>query len=102
MGDKSEQTPSGGAPVPVASRPAHDARRAVLAVAAWAAAFAVINLAVYWRHWVGQASFTNDFPAGYYASTAYWIAAVGSGEWPQWMPYESMGYPAAMNVHSGT
>ncbi len=61
----------------------------------------VLNLGVFWFHWTGTVSFTYDFPLSYYASTAYWIASVEMQEWPHWIPYQSMGYPFAMNVQTG-
>ncbi len=55
------------------------------------------NLYLFRDHWRGSTSFTFDFPSAYYASTAYWISSVQSGEWPHWIPFESMGYPASLN-----
>lgn len=57
----------------------------------------VVNFIVFYDHWRGVTSFTYDFPLGYYGTVAYWISAVQSGHWPQWIPYQSMGYPVLMN-----
>lgn len=58
-------------------------------------------LFLFWSHLAGQTSFTYDFPGQYYTSTAYWIASIQAGEWPHWLPYESMGYPFLLNVQTG-
>lgn len=64
-------------------------------------ALAAANITVFWDHWRGTTSFTFDFPMGYYAGTAYWTASVRSGEWPHWIPYESMGFPSVLNPQLG-
>lgn len=68
-----------------------------VAIAGCVAILVAINLYVFWDHWRGTTSFTYDFPAGYYAFTGYWITSVQMGEWPHWIPYQSMGYPSALN-----
>jgi hypothetical protein len=75
--------------------------RGLAATAGWIVLLAAVNAGFYWRHWSGQETFPYDFCDGYYAGTAYWIASVEAGEWPHWMPYQSMGFPFAMNVQSG-
>jgi hypothetical protein len=62
---------------------------------------AALNVFVFWDHWRGATSFTFDFPMNYYASAAYWITSIQAGEWPHWIPYESMGYPAILNPQLG-
>ena len=61
----------------------------------------VFNVILYWQHWCGRTFFPFDFPLTYYASTAYWTAAVQAGEWPHWIPYEGMGFPSALNPQMG-
>jgi hypothetical protein len=56
-----------------------------------------VNLIIFHDQWRGATSFTFDFPMGYYGTVAYWISAVEAGHWPQWIPYQSMGYPILMN-----
>ena len=60
-----------------------------------------LNIFIFHDHWLGRSSFTFDFPEGYYATVAYWITSVQSGQWPQWIPYQSMGYPVLMNPQIG-
>jgi hypothetical protein len=60
-----------------------------------------LNVFVFRDHWRGLTSFTFDFPMNYYASTAYWMTSIQAGEWPHWIPYESMGYPAILNPQLG-
>ena len=84
---------SQGGSAPADSKPA--------AVAACIAVLAAVNLFVFRDHWRGASSFTFDFPMSYYAFTSYWIASLQTGEWPHWIPYQSMGYPAALNTQLG-
>lgn len=59
------------------------------------------NIAIFWQHyynnWIG---FTLDFKA-YYAFVAFWTTSISMGIFPQWIPYQSMGYPLAINSQSG-
>jgi hypothetical protein len=73
----------------------------LLAVVASLAVLAAVNLYTFRDHWRGSSSFTFDFPMAYYAFTSYWIASLQMGEWPHWIPYQSMGYPAALNPQLG-
>ncbi|MBP2294377.1 hypothetical protein [Azospirillum rugosum] len=92
-------------------RPSSPGARADLAAArldnpAWhglAAAVVLfgLNVALFPGHWSGVTSFTFDFFMHYYAVAAYWMASVGAGEWPHWVPYQSYGYPLAMNLQAG-
>jgi len=75
--------------------------RSGIAVALSIALLAALNLYVFRDHWRGVTSFTFDFPATYYAATSYWIASLQTGEWPHWIPYQSLGYPAALNLQLG-
>lgn len=60
-----------------------------------------IAVRVFHSQWSGKTSFPYDFPMAYYAMTGYWISSLQSGEFPQWIPYEAMGYPASMNPQLG-
>ncbi len=60
-----------------------------------------LNVALFPEHWLGVTSFTFDFFMHYYAVVAYWMASVAAGEWPHWVPYQSYGYPLAMNLQAG-
>src|SRR4051812_2457870 len=64
-------------------------------------ALTALNVVLFWRHYAGMTSFPYDFPSVYYAATAYWIASIQAGEWPHWMPYQSMGYPFVANTQTG-
>ena len=76
-------------------------RPAALRWGACILALLAVNILIFHDHWMGRSSFTFDFPEGYYATVAYWITSVQSGEWPQWIPYQSMGYPVLMNPQIG-
>ncbi len=59
------------------------------------------NLAIFWRHYFGDVGFPWDFPMSYYALVAFWTCAVSRGIYPQWIPYQQMGYPFALQLQSG-
>jgi len=66
--------------------------------------FAVLllqNVAIFWQHYFMNAGFPGDFPTTYYAWPAFWTSSISTGIFPQWIPYEAMGYPLAMNSQSG-
>jgi hypothetical protein len=56
-----------------------------------------VNLYLFRDHWRGSSSFTYDFPMAYYAFISDCTTSLQMGEWPHWIPYQSMGYPAALN-----
>ncbi len=59
------------------------------------------NIAIFWQHYFNNVGFPWDFVSGYYAWPAFWTTAVSVGIFPEWMPYQSMGYPLAINAQSG-
>jgi hypothetical protein len=59
------------------------------------------NLAIFRAHYFSGAGFPWDFSMAYYAMVAFWTAAVGGGTFPQWMPFQQMGYPFALQLQSG-
>src|SRR5690242_10248422 len=61
----------------------------------------VQNIAIFWQHYFNNLGFPWDFVAVYYAWPAFWTTAVSVGIFPQWIPYQSMGYPLAINAQSG-
>src|SRR5262249_25152113 len=80
-----------------ADSPALRARR----VDRWAAALAAVVLAVqngivFLSHYLRGAGFPWDFGMSYYAMVAFWTTAVGQGTIPQWIPFQQMGYPFAL------
>ncbi len=74
--------------------------RTVLRVAP-AVVLAAENLAIFWNHYFRGWGFPWDFLGPYYAMVAYWTSGVRLGSFPQWVPYQSMGYPLAVNLQSG-
>jgi hypothetical protein len=59
------------------------------------------NIAIFWEHYFNNVGFPWDFMSAYFAWPAFWTTAVSMGIFPQWIPYQSMGYPMAMNPQSG-
>ncbi len=65
-------------------------------------ALAAENLALFFNHYFRGWGFPWDFLGPYYAMVAYWTSGVHwTGAVPQWVPYQSMGYPFAINLQSG-
>lgn len=75
--------------------------RRILPLASCFLGLLVIHFTIFRNHWLAREWFPYDFPAGYYGTVAYWVASLQSGEWPQWIPYQSMGYPLLMNPQAG-
>jgi len=59
------------------------------------------NLLIFWQHYIGTASFNNDFISIYYPMTAFWTTLVRHGVFPEWMPFENMGFPFVLTMQSG-
>ena len=59
------------------------------------------NLAIFWGHYFGDVGFPWDFLGDYYAWTAFWTTALQKGIFPQWNPFQQMGYPLALNPQIG-
>jgi hypothetical protein len=59
------------------------------------------NVAIFWAHYFNNVGFQEDFARTYYAWPAFWTTAINTGIFPEWMPYQSMGYPLAINAQSG-
>jgi hypothetical protein len=59
------------------------------------------NLGVFWNHYFRGFGFPWDFPAAYFGMSAFSVKALEHGLLPQWMPYQCMGYPYALNLQSG-
>ena len=62
---------------------------------------ALQNLVVYWGHYFRGVGFPWDFSMSYYAMVSFWTAAVRQGVLPEWIPFQQMGYPFALQVQSG-
>jgi len=61
----------------------------------------VFNLVIFWDHYFNEIGFPMDFSKRYYASPAFFTTLISQGEFPQWNPFQSMGYPQFMNPQSG-
>ncbi len=58
------------------------------------------NLLTFQNHYFHQSGFPWDFAKGYFAIPAFWTTAVSEGVFPQWMPFQSMGYPLLLNAQT--
>ena len=74
-------------------RPARDGPYLLLLV--------IQNVTVYWGHYFRGVGFPWDFSMSYYAMVAFWTAAVRQGVFPQWVPFQQMGYPFGLQLQSG-
>lgn len=64
-------------------------------------ALAAQNLGIYWAHYFSTAGIPWDFSMAYYAMVAFWTSTVREGVVPQWLPFQQMGYPFALQAQSG-
>jgi hypothetical protein len=62
---------------------------------------AVQHLAVFWGHYFKGVGIPWDFAMSYYAMVSFWTNAVSQGIFPQWIPFQQMGYPFALQLQSG-
>ncbi len=66
----------------------------------FALALILQNALIFGQHYAGQVGFPWDFPVSYFPWVAYWTASIGKGIFPQWMPYQSMGYPFILQLQA--
>jgi hypothetical protein len=57
------------------------------------------NVVIFWQHYFRNFGFPNDFIMTFYALPAFWISAVSIGIFPEWIPYQSMGFPLELHFH---
>jgi len=69
--------------------------------AVWLLPVAAQNLILYWRHYLGSVGIPWDFLLSYYGMVAFWTGLVREGVWPEWVPFQQMGYPFALQIQSG-
>ena len=63
----------------------------------WILILALLNFYIYYDHYTGANSFPFDFSLTYYGFVSFWVSAVQNGIFPDWVPYQAMGYPLIMN-----
>jgi len=56
------------------------------------------NIVIFFQHYFNNVGFRWDFIKSYFVTPAFWTTAVDSGIYPQWIPYQSMGYPLIMKA----
>ena len=54
------------------------------------------NLIIFWQHYFNDAGFPWDFNLIAYGFPAFFTTAWSLGIFPEWMPFQSMGFPVAM------
>lgn len=87
---------------PPASERSKPSRRRIGRILTWAPPLLLVlqNVAVFARHYFSGAGFPWDFVGAYYAAPAFWTQAVQHGMFPQWMPYQWLGYPFFLNIQT--
>jgi hypothetical protein len=68
---------------------------------AWFALLCLQNVAIFSATYAGHASPPWDFSATYHAVPFYWMASLRAGVFPEWVPFQALGYPIEMNLQSG-
>jgi len=53
----------------------------------------LLNLFIYFNFYFHNFGFPLDFPKNYWAIPAFWTAALEHGIFPQWTPFQNMGFP---------
>jgi len=56
------------------------------------------NIAIFFNHYFNRFGFRWDFDKSYFVTTAFWTTAVDLGISPQWIQFQSMGYPLFMKA----
>jgi hypothetical protein len=59
------------------------------------------NIVIFSGHYFNKVGFPWDFSTSPYAWPAFWTTSIQMGIFPQWIPYEAMGYPLAINAQNG-
>jgi hypothetical protein len=58
------------------------------------------NIVIYWQHYFNNVGFPWDFSGTPYTWPAFWTTAISMGIFPQWIPYQAMGYPLTINAQA--
>jgi len=59
------------------------------------------NIIIFWNHYFDKMGFVADFSLAYHARPAFFITSISNGIFPQWIPFQSMGYPLMINAQTG-
>jgi len=58
------------------------------------------NFIIFYNHFFNKIGFPWDFDKSYFVTPAFWTVAISKGIFPQWVPFQSMGYPLFMKANS--
>jgi len=61
----------------------------------------ILNLGIFWDHYFNEVGFPNDFARGYYGKIAFASTLIEQGIFPQWIPFQQMGYPLSLQPQFG-
>jgi len=59
----------------------------------------ILNLVIFWNHYFNEMGFPLDFSHSYYGRIALASTLISQGVFPQWIPFQEMGYPLSMDPH---
>jgi hypothetical protein len=62
---------------------------------------ALQNAILFFNHYRGVYIFPADFPQTYFGLVAFWTASIRAGVFPQWMPFNNLGFPFSLALQSG-
>jgi len=65
------------------------------------AVLSIQNIIIYFDHFFNRFGFPWDFIQSYFLIPAFWTSAVRLGIFPQWVPFQSMGYPLFIKAQHG-
>jgi hypothetical protein len=60
----------------------------------------MVNVVTFRNHYFGNECFPWDFWKLYYAIIPFWTTSVSQHVFPEWVPFEGMGYPFFLNLQS--
>jgi len=60
----------------------------------------LLNLVIYFDHYFYETGFPYDFAKNYWVIPAFWLTALDFGIFPQWVPFQAMGFPLLIYAQS--
>ena len=60
----------------------------------------ILNLVIFWNHYFNEIGFPHDFSHSMYGRIALASTLISQGVFPQWIPFQEMGYPLSMQPFS--
>lgn len=58
------------------------------------------NLAIFHNHYFSGTVFPWDFITNFFPWVTFWVSSIQKGIFPNWVPFQSMGYPIALHLQA--